>query len=255
MDPSSIVTRTPALTATAYASQSFNTIVWASACPHPSTRRANDPVTATRGLSRPWGAAREEMTRKESAADGHQPEVQSRGRLYHRRMFAPVRALAVLATIVVAGCGGSADLRLRGGQTEAKLAQDRTECLSFVQAHPETSTQLAEAACLIARGYRTPVEMSLGPSRLGQVFTDARGDAASMVRDFQGCRVEAASAPMPEVSDTVKTGIVAGFFGQIYPRGFFTKAQTSDEWITKSFGECLKRRGYTVTDLTTFDAP
>ena len=99
-----------------------------------------------------------------------------------------------------------------GGQTDAKLAQDRTECLSFVQAHPETSTQLAEAACLLARGYRAPVEMSLGPSRIGQVFTDARGDATSMVRDFQACRVEAANAPMPEVSDTVKTGIVAGFF-------------------------------------------
>ena len=142
--------------------------------------------------------------------------------------------------------------RASGDETEAKLAQDRTECLSFVQAHPETSTQLAEAACLIERGYRAPVEMSLGSSRLGQLFTDARGDATSMVRDFQACRVDAASAPMPEVSDTVKTGIVGGFFGQLYPRGFFTKAQTSDEWITKSFGECLKRRGYTVTDVTTF---
>ena len=192
------------------------------------------------------------MTRKESAGDGYQAAVLAGRRLYHGRMSALLRALAVLAAVVLAGCGGSADLRLRGGQTEAKLAQDRTECLSFVQAHPETSTQLAEAACLIERGYRAPVEMSLGSSRLGQLFTDARGDATSMVRDFQACRVDAASAPMPEVSDTVKTGIVGGFFGQLYPRGFFTKAQTSDEWITKSFGECLKRRGYTVTDITTF---
>ena len=192
------------------------------------------------------------MTRKESAGGRYQAAVPAGRRLYHGRMSALLRALAVLAAVVLAGCGGSADLRLRGGQTEAKLAQDRTECLSFVQAHPETSTQLAEAACLIERGYRAPVEMSLGSSRLGQLFTDARGDATSMVRDFQACRVDAASAPMPEVSDTVKTGIVGGFFGQLYPRGFFTKAQTSDEWITKSFGECLKRRGYTVTDVTTF---
>jgi hypothetical protein len=161
--------------------------------------------------------------------------------------------LAVLAALLLAGCG-SADVRLRGGQTEAKLAQDRTECTGFVQAHPETSTQLAEAACLIARGYRAPVEMSIGPSRLGQVYADARGDATSMVREFQACRVEAASAPMPEVSDTVKTGIVAGFFGQMYPRGFFTKAQTSDQWIVKSFGECLKRRGYAVSDMSFFDS-
>ena len=220
-----------------------------------STRRANDRVAATRGVSTRSDAAREETTLKKRTGPAYQAEVAAGWRLYHRRMLVLARALAVLAAMVVAGCGGSQDLRLRGGQTDAKLAQDRTECLSFVQAHPETSTQLAEAACLIARGYRAPVEMSLGPSRIGQVFTDTHGDATSMVRDFQACRVEAANAPMPEVSDTVKTGIVAGFFGQIYPRGFFTKAQTSDEWITKSFGECLKRRGYSVSDVITFDTP
>ena len=174
-------------------------------------------------------------------------------RLYHRHMR-PL-PLAVLAALALAGCGGDPDLRLRGGQTEAKLAQDRKDCIAFVQAHPETSTQLAEAACLIAKGYRAPVEMTLGPSRIGQVYTDARGDASSMVRDFQSCRVDASNAPMPEVTDTEKTGIVAGFFGQIYPRGFFTKAQTSDQWIAKSFGECLKRRGYTASDVVTFDTP
>ncbi|HEY7037480.1 MAG TPA: hypothetical protein VID28_01445 [Methylomirabilota bacterium] len=166
----------------------------------------------------------------------------------------PARVLVGLAALAVAGCGGSPDLRLHGGQTEAKLAQDRTECLAFVQAHPETSTQVAEAACLIARGYRAPVEMAIGPSRLGQVYPDARGDANSMVREFQACRVEAGNAPMPEVSDAAKTGIVAGFFGQMYPRGFFTKAQTTDQWIVKSFGECLKRRGYAVSGMTFFDS-
>lgn len=175
------------------------------------------------------------------------------GDLYHRRMSSLARILAGLAALVMAGCGASSDVRLRGGQTEAKLAQDRTDCLAFVQAHPETSTQLAEAACLIARGYRAPVEMTIGPARIGQVFTEARGDANSMVRDFQACRVEAASAPMPEVSDIEKTGIVAGFFGQMYPRGFFTKAQTSDQWIAKSFGECLKRRGYAVSDVIAYE--
>jgi hypothetical protein len=163
------------------------------------------------------------------------------------------RALTSFAAVVMAGCAASSDLQLRGGQTEAKLAQDRTDCLAFVQAHPETSVQLAEAACLIARGYRAPVEMTIGPSRIGQVFTDARGDANSMVRDFQACRAEAANAPMPEVTDTVKSGIVSGFLGQIWPRGFFTKAQTSDDWIAKTFGECLKRRGYAVSDLITYE--
>jgi hypothetical protein len=41
----------------------------------------------------------------------------------------------------------------------------------------------------------------------------------------------------------------------MYPRGFFTKAQTSDQWMAKSFGECLKRRGYAVRDVSSFDAP
>jgi hypothetical protein len=186
-------------------------------------------------------------------ADTVPEQTTQKKRLYHRRMLVLAHALAVAAALLLAGCG-SADVRLRGGQSEGKLAQDRTECLGFVQAHPETSTQLSEAACLIARGYRAPVEMSIGPSRLGQVYTDARGDATSMVREFQACRVEAASAPMPEVSDAAKNGIVSGFLGQIYPRGFFTKAQTSDQWIVKSFGECLKRRGYAVSDMSFFDS-
>lgn len=170
-------------------------------------------------------------------------------------MRSRTRVLTCLAAVAMAGCSSSSDVQLRGGQTEATLAQDRTDCLAFVQAHPETSVQIAEAACLIARGYRAPVEMSLGTSRIGQLFTDARGDANSMVRDFQTCRMEAANTPMPEVSDTFKTGIVAGFFGAIYPRGFWTKAQTSDQWIAKSFGECLKRRGYAVSDVITYQEP
>ena len=204
------------------------------------------PTDASADARRPAGAAPEQTTQKKTTPAG--------GRLYHRRMSSLARALVALAAVTVAGCGASSDLRLRGGQTDAKLAQARTECLAFVQAHPETSIQVAEAACLIARGYRAPVEMTIGPSRLGQVYTDARGDASSMVREFQACRVEAGSAPMPEVSDTVKTGIVGGFFGQMYPRGFFTKAQTSDQWIVKSFGECLKRRGYAVSDVMTFES-
>jgi len=203
----------------------------------------------------PSGARRNDREEPTEPGVAYQPEVPAGGRLYHRRMRSLAPALAMLAALTATGCGGDPDLKLRGGQTEAKLAQDRTDCIAFVRAHPETSTQLAEAACLIAKGYRAPVEMSLGPSRIGQVFTDARGDANSMVRDFQACRVEAASAPMPEVSDTAKTGIVGGFLGQMYPRGFFTKAQTSDQWIAKSFGECLKRRGYAVSDVTSFGPP
>lgn len=166
-----------------------------------------------------------------------------------------IGVLTCLAAVAMAGCSSGTGVQLRGGQTEAKLAQDRTECLPFVQTHPETSVPIAEAACLIARGYRAPVEMSLGTSRIGQLYTDARGDANSMVRDFQGCRMEAASTPMPEVTDTFKTGIVAGFFGVMFPRGFWKKAQTSDQWIAKTFGECLKRRGYAVSDVITYAEP
>lgn len=172
-------------------------------------------------------------------------------RLYHNRMRQRIRLLTGLAAAVVAGCATPTGVQLRGGQTEAALAEDRTQCLPFVQAHTETSTELAKAACLIARGYRVPVEMTLGTSRIGELYTDARGDATSMVRDFQGCRVEAASAPMPEAKDTDTSGMFSWLFSQFYPRGFFSKAQTSDEWIAKAFGECLTQRGYAVTEVTT----
>jgi len=179
--------------------------------------------------------------------------VLPRARLYHRRMWPRSAVLTALAAAALVGCTPPSEVRLRFGQSEAQLAAARTACVPFVQAHPETSIQLAEAACLLAQGFRAPVEMSVGPSRIGQVSIEARGDTASMVRDFQECREAAANAPMPQVSDTAKTGIIGGFIAQAYPRGIFFKAQTSDEWITKSFGACLKGRGYSVSDVRTFE--
>ena len=56
------------------------------------------------------------------------------------------------------GTGGGVDLR--GGQTSAKLAEDRIQCQSFVAAHPEATTELGGAACLVERGYRAPVRLT-----------------------------------------------------------------------------------------------
>jgi hypothetical protein len=167
-----------------------------------------------------------------------------------RRALGAGPAVAILATTILAGCGGETGI-VRGGHTEAQLAEDRARCLSFVQAHTETTPQLAEAACLINRGYRAPLTLAQGPAGIGSLYATANRDANVIVADFQGCRVEAFNTPMPENKEKkAPSGIFSSFFGQLFPRGFWTKAQTPDEWALKTFAACLNRRGYTVTDVT-----
>ncbi len=162
-----------------------------------------------------------------------------------------VGALAVGFVMVTAtGCATEGGVDLRSGQTSAKLAEDRVECLSFVAARPEMPAELAEAACLIARGYRAPLRLAHGPAWVGSVQVTSRGDAATMAGEFQACQVEAFKTPMPEISDKKSSGIVSGFFGALFPRGFFQKAVTPDDWALQAFAACLSRRGYTVSDVT-----
>ena len=171
-----------------------------------------------------------------------------------RPLGAPfIVATAALAAALAAGCGGSSSLVVRGGQSEAQMAQDRAQCIPFVQAHIETTPELAEAACLVNRGYRAPLPLTQGPAGIGAGYATANRDANVIVADFQGCRVEAFNTPMPEENKEKKapSGIFSSFFGQMFPRGFWTKAQTPDKWGTmKTFAACLNRRGYTVSDLT-----
>jgi len=157
----------------------------------------------------------------------------------------------IVATIILAGCAGGDPGIGRGGQTEAQLAADRAQCLPFVQAHTETTPELAEAACLVNRGYRPPLPLAQGPAGIGTLYATANRDANAIVADFQGCRVEAFNTPMPEHKEKkAPSGIFSSFFGQLYPRGFWRKAQTPDQWALHTFAACLKRRGYTVSDVT-----
>jgi hypothetical protein len=168
-----------------------------------------------------------------------------------RRALGAGPAAAILATAILAGCGGNPGLVVRGGQSEAQLAQDRAQCLSFVQAHTETTPELAEAACLVNRGYRAPLPLAQGPAGIGALYATANRDANVIVADFQGCRVEAFNTPMPENKEKkAPSGIFSSFFGQLFPRGFWTKARTPDEWALQTFAACLNRRGYTVSDVT-----
>ena len=158
---------------------------------------------------------------------------------------------ALLATMLLAGCGGNPALVVRGGQSEAQTAQDRAQCIPFVHAHTETTPELAEAACLVNRGYRAPLPLAQGPAGIGSLYATASRDANLIVTDFQGCRAEAFNTPMPEHKEKkAPSGIFSSFFGQLFPRGFWTKAQTPDQWALKTFAACLNRRGYTVTDVT-----
>lgn len=162
-----------------------------------------------------------------------------------------IRLALVLAALVLAGCATDTGIVLRGGQTEAQLATDRAQCLPFVQAHTETVPELAEAACLVNRGYRAPLPLAQGPAGIGALYATATRDANLIVADFQGCRVEAFNTPMPEHREKKgPSGIFSSFFGQLFPRGFFKKARTPDEWALETFAACLKRRGYTVSDIT-----
>jgi hypothetical protein len=158
---------------------------------------------------------------------------------------------AGVAAMILAGCAtGEGDIELRGGQTPAQLSADRTQCLPFVQAHTETSADLAEAACLIARGYRAPLTIAQGPSRIGFLYASARGEAPAMLTDFQGCQVEAFKAPMPVIPDTNTSGIFSNLLAKLFPRGMSSKPPSPDDWVLKSFAGCLTRRGYTVAGVT-----
>jgi hypothetical protein len=161
-----------------------------------------------------------------------------------------VPALIALAALLLTGCATDTGVVLRGGQTEAKLADDRRQCLPFVQAHTETTPELAEAACLVAQGYRAPLPLTQGPVGIGTLYATASRDAAAMVGEFQGCRAEAFNTPMPQNPDKKGSGIFTSLWEVVFPRGAFKKARTPDEWALQTFAECLKRRGYTVTDVT-----
>jgi hypothetical protein len=157
--------------------------------------------------------------------------------------------IALGAAALLAGCA-SDGLTVRGGQGEARLEEDRRQCLPFVQAHTETSPEIAEAACLVAQGYRAPLPLAQGPAGIGALYATATRDATAMVGDFQGCRVEAFNTPMPENADKKGSGIFTSLWETLFPRGAFKKARTPDEWALQTFAECLKRRGYTVSDVT-----
>jgi hypothetical protein len=159
---------------------------------------------------------------------------------------------AGLAALILGGCASDpGGVVLRGGQTEAQLAQDRAQCLPFVQAHTETSPELAEAACLVNRGYRAPLPLAQGPAGIGTLYATANRDAGAIVVDFQGCRAEAFNTPMPENKEKKRSsGIFSSFFGGLFPRGVFFKARTPDQWALETFAACLDRRGYTVSDVT-----
>ena len=160
----------------------------------------------------------------------------------------PLRAAVV--ALILTGCAGEGGIELRGGQTAAQLENDRAQCLPFVQAHTETGADLAEAACLIARGYRAPLSIAQGPSRIGYLYVGARGEAPAMLTEFQGCQVEAFKTPMPVIPVTDTSGIFSNLFAKLVPRGMGSKPPSPDDWVLKSFAACLTRRGYTVSGVT-----
>jgi hypothetical protein len=156
----------------------------------------------------------------------------------------------LVAMVILGGCATEGGIDLRGGQTAKQLEEDRAKCLPFVQAHTEVTADVAEAACLVARGYRAPVTFAQGPARIGYLYATSRAEAPTVVADFQGCQVEAFKAPVPVIPDTDTSGIFSNFFSKVFPRGFTSKPPTPDDWAFKAFAGCLSRRGYTVTDVT-----
>jgi len=159
-------------------------------------------------------------------------------------------AAGLAAMTLAAGCASEGGIDLRGGQTHAQLEDDRAKCIPFVQAHTETTAEMAEAACLVARGYRVPVTFAQGPARIGYLYVTSRGEAAAIVGDFQGCQVEAFKTPPPVIPDSDTSGIFSNFFSKVFPRGFTSKPPTPDDWAFKYFAACLTRRGYPVTGVT-----
>jgi hypothetical protein len=75
-------------------------------------------------------------------ASGCRSRPSARGRL----------GAALVAMVILGGCATEGGIDLRGGQTAKQLEEDRAKCLPFVQAHTEVTADVAEAACLVARG-------------------------------------------------------------------------------------------------------
>ncbi len=170
---------------------------------------------------------------------------------------APLTRRAALAACLVAlGLGAcsttESGIGLRGHSAK-QLEEDRAGCLPFVQAHTDVGADLAEAACLAARGYEVPVVLSQGPARIGVVSVEGRGDAATMVADFQACQVEGLRNPMPVIKDTDTSGIFSNFLSKVFQRGMLSHPPTPDEWALKSFATCLSRKNYAVSKVTRFE--
>jgi len=158
---------------------------------------------------------------------------------------------AALVSMLLAGCARESGIGLHG-QTTAQLEEDRAKCLPFVQAHTDAGADLAEAACLIARGYRAPLSIAQGPSRIGYLYVEKRGEAPGMLTDFQACQVEAFKTPMPVIPDTDTSGIFSNLWAKFFPRGMTSKPPSPDDWVLKYFGDCLTRRGYAVSGVSRY---
>lgn len=158
---------------------------------------------------------------------------------------------AALVSMLLAGCASESGIGLHG-QTAAQLEEDRAKCLPFVQAHTDAGADLAEAACLIARGYRAPISIAQGPSRIGYLYVDRRGEAPGMLTDFQACQVEAFKTPMPVIPDTNTSGIFSNLWAKLFPRGMTSKPPSPDDWVLKYFGACLTRHGYAVSGASRY---
>jgi hypothetical protein len=166
------------------------------------------------------------------------------------------RRLAALAgcllALGLAACGTTeSGIGLRG-QSAKQLEEDRAGCLPFVQANTAAGADLAEAACLAARGYEVPLVLSQGPARIGFLNVAGRGDANSMVADFQACQMEGLRTAPPVIKDTDTSGIFSNFFSKIFPRGMWSHPPTPDDWALKSFAACLSRKSYAVSKVTRY---
>ena len=167
---------------------------------------------------------------------------------HNERSVLTMPLLAGFMAMTLAGCATpEAGIQLHGGQTSAQLAQARTDCAPFVLAHSETTTELAEAACLIARDFRAPLWLALGSAPLGSLHVTPHGDATAMVRDFQECRLEARDARLPTIQDENRSGVVVRLYDQLFPRS--GKVPSPDALLVQAFGACLSNRGYTVSDI------
>ena len=154
--------------------------------------------------------------------------------------------------LTFAGCGTTdTGIGLRG-QSAKQLEEDRARCLPFVQANTAAGADVAEAACLVARGYDVPLVLSQGPARIGVLNVSGRGEANTMVADFQACQMEGLRTPMPVMKDTDTSGIFSNLFAKLWPRGMLSHPPTPDDWALKTFATCLSRKNYAVSKVTRY---